>query len=187
MCPESPWKELESRALWRESVFAASSGALDRDPSGGKTSNSPCFGRPDASTGGRRLARLPGRKEIRKNMRRPSLCLAVAALALPITPACGSTETLEDCVSICEAQQSDECTNVVDCKQTCDAGSTLAEQAQCQNEYEAYSECQLAQIEDACLAVTECGELLRKFGECTTTFCIENLDSPECRIMAQSF
>jgi hypothetical protein len=121
-------------------------------------------------------------------MRTPPLRLALFALLTLGSQACGeiSSETFTDCESACEAQQSEGCTSIGDCKLTCDASTTLAEQAQCQSQYDAYQNCVLTQI-DVCLVSSACDDLLRKFGECTTGFCVEHVESTACRILSQSF
>ena len=101
------------------------------------------------------------------------LIIPVLALFSAVT-ACGN-----DCKSACEDHN--ECAGVtkVDCDSQCDKFETLAEDADCSDQYDDAISCG-ADKDDQCKADTSCADESAKLFACVAPFCMKAEHAAQC-------
>lgn len=95
----------------------------------------------------------------------PVLGSTISILAL-FTVACG-----RDALSTCEEAQDQNCTRITNCSDAVNLGGTLATNASCEAQFDAYVECATDQA-DVCTIDANCGSKVDAFATCVQPYCL---------------
>ena len=115
-------------------------------------------------------------------------CALAAFVLVVVASACSSSssppDSTGDCISVCNAEISNSCTNITNCTSYCDAIEGVANSGSCVAQVNTFIACAKAAAE--CQVKSACGSQSSDYASCAATYCDANTTDTNCVALSDS-